>query len=118
MELIKNLLLKFIGNFDLYPVISIILSALIFILVKKTKTKKDDDMLEKFILPCLEYANSVIPDSEKLNKDWLKITKNMLVKFIEQWTKQEKLLPNASQIDRFKVLAEDIAKQQANPIKK
>jgi hypothetical protein len=118
MEIFKNLLIKIVGSFDLYGVIAIILGGLLFLIIKKTMTKKDDELVEKFILPCLNYANSVIPDTEKLNKDWLKITKNMLSKFIEQYTKQEKLLPSASQIDRFKIIAQDIAKQQVNPVKK
>lgn len=111
METVKNLILQQFTGISI-GVIGILIGFLVFYITRKTKTKKDDEIVDQFIEPAFATAFKMIP--ENCNINWLKLVKNMLGAFITEYTKQKQIPPTASEYERFKQLAIDYAKYKGN----
>lgn len=88
----------------------VIVTACFFIIwiIRTTKTKKDDEILDNYVKKGVEYALAVMPKDSKI--DWVKFVANALGKFNEIYTKTEELPPDAKLYDKAKQLIEEIAK--------
>jgi hypothetical protein len=81
---------------------------LIIWIIRATKTKKDDEILDKYVKKGVEYALAVMPKDSKI--DWVKFVANALGKFNEIYTKTEELPPDAKLYEKAKQLIEELAK--------
>ena len=79
--------------------------ALIWI-IRATKTKKDDEILDEYVSTGIEYALKVMPKDSKI--EWVKFVGNALGKFSEIYTKTQKLPPDAKVYDKAKQLIEEL----------
>lgn len=77
-------------------------------IIRATKTKKDDEILDKYVKKGVEYALAVMPKDSKI--DWVKFVANALGKFNEIYTKTEELPPDAKLYEKAKQLIEELAK--------
>ena len=76
-------------------------------IVRATKTKKDDEILDKYVTTAVSYALKVMPANS--NIDWVKFVGNALGKFNEIYTKTNELPPDAKLYEKAKQLIEKIA---------
>lgn len=76
-------------------------------IVRATKTKKDDEILDKYVTTAISYALKVMPQNSKI--DWVKFVGNALGKFNEIYTKTNELPPDAKLYEKAKQLIEKIA---------
>ena len=75
-------------------------------IVRATKTKKDDEILDKYVTTAVSYALKVMPANS--NIDWVKFVGNALGKFNEIYTKTNELPPDAKLYEKAKQLIEKI----------
>jgi hypothetical protein len=92
-------------------IIFVFCSIIIFI-IRKTRTKKDDEFLDIYVEKGVEFALSVMPANTTIN--WIKFTKNAMVEFQKAYTSEKKMAPDASTYERAKAIIEEIAKQKAS----
>lgn len=76
-------------------------------IVRKTETKTDDVILDKYVNQAVSFALKVIPQNSNIN--WVKFVGNALGKFNEAYTKEQGDSPNISTIEKSKKLIEEIA---------
>lgn len=91
---------------DGWQVVIVILCFVLIWVIRATKTKKDDEILDKYVATAVEYALKVMPANAKI--DWVKFVGNALGKFNEIYTKTNELPPDAKLYDRAKQLIEKI----------
>jgi len=90
-----------------WQVVIVFVSFIIIWVIRATKTKKDDEILDKYVKKGVEYALAVMPKDSKI--DWVKFVANALGKFNEIYTKTEELPPDSKLYDKAKQLIEKIA---------
>ena len=89
----------------------IVVSFAIIWIIRATKTKKDDAILDNYIQQGIKFALSIMPKNTDVN--WIKLTKNALQKFTEIYAKELGAAPDAGIYDKAKSLIEEIAKEKA-----
>lgn len=103
----SNLLIYWFYQYGGWQVIIVFVSFIIIWVIRATKTKKDDEILDKYVKKAVEYAVAVMPKDSKI--DWVKFVANALGKFNEIYTKTEELPPDSKLYDKAKQLIEEIA---------
>lgn len=103
-----NIFITWFYKYGGWQVIIVIACSLIIWIIRATKTKKDDEILDNYVKKGVEYALAVMPKDSKI--DWVKFVANALGKFNEIYTKTEELPPDAKLYDKAKQLIEEIAK--------
>jgi hypothetical protein len=94
-----------------YGLIVLVVAFIIIMIIRKTKTKKDDEILDNYIEKGIEFAISIMPANSTVNA--IKLTKNALSKFVEAYTVDKQTAPDASVYKKAKALIEDIAQQKS-----
>lgn len=102
-----NLFVDWFYKYGGWQVVIVFVSFIIIWVIRATKTKKDDEILDKYVKKGVEYALAVMPKDSKI--DWVKFVANALGKFNEIYTKTEELPPDAKLYDKAKQLIEKIA---------
>ena len=102
-EVSKSLFEKLGG----WQVVIVICCFVLIWIVRATKTKKDDEILDKYVTTAISYALKVMPQNSKI--DWVKFVGNALGKFNEIYTKTNELPPDAKLYEKAKQLIEKIA---------
>ena len=103
VEISKSLFEKLGG----WQVVIVICCFVLIWIVRATKTKKDDEILDKYVTTAISYALKVMPQNSKI--DWVKFVGNALGKFNEIYTKTNELPPDAKLYEKAKQLIEKIA---------
>ena len=103
VEISKSLFEKLGG----WQVVVVICCFVLIWIVRATKTKKDDEILDKYVTTAISYALEVMPKDSKIN--WVKFVGNALGKFNEIYTKTNELPPDAKLYEKAKQLIEKIA---------
>jgi len=103
-----NIFVTWFYKYGGWQVVVVFVCFLIIWIIRATKTKKDDEILDKYVKKGVEYALAVMPKDSKI--DWVKFVANALGKFNEIYTKTEELPPDAKLYDKAKQLIEEIAK--------
>jgi hypothetical protein len=96
------------SNFKL-PLIGLLALLGIYI-IRKTKTTKDDELLDNFIAKGVQYAVGIMPKDCKI--DSIKFLGNALAEFVEVYTKTQKVAPDGSILKYAKIAFEEIAKSK------
>jgi hypothetical protein len=99
--------------FTTYGGVSIVFIALSFAaiwFIRATKTTRDDEILDKFVVTGIDYALKLVPANSTLN--WVKFTANALGKFMEVYTKTQGQPADAKIYEKAKLLIETIASQK------
>lgn len=104
----SNLFITWFYKYGGWQVVVVFVCFLIIWIIRATKTKKDDEILDKYVKKGVEYASAVMPKDSKIN--WVKFVANALGKFNEIYTKTEELPPDAKLYNKAKQLIEEIAK--------
>ena len=102
-EVSKSLFEKLGG----WQVVIVICCFVLIWIIRATKTKKDDEILDKYITTAVSYAIKVMPQNSKI--DWVKFVGNALGKFNEIYTKTNELPPDAKLYEKAKQLIEKVA---------
>lgn len=76
-------------------------------IVRKTETKTDDVILDKYVNQAVSFALKIIPQNSNIN--WVKFVGNALGKFNEAYTKEQGDAPDITTIEKAKKLIEEIA---------
>lgn len=95
------------SSYNGWTAIVVIVAFVIIWLIRWTKTKKDDEILDNYVSVGIEYALKVMPKDSKI--DWVKFVGNALGKFSEVYTKTNELPADAKLYDKAKQLIEKIA---------
>lgn len=103
-----NIFVTWFYKYGGWQVVVVFVCFLIIWIIRATKTKKDDEILDKYVKKGVEYALAVMPKDSKI--DWVKFVANALGKFNEIYTKTEELPPDAKLYDKAKQLIEELAK--------
>lgn len=103
IEVSKHLFEKLGG----WQVVFVICCFVLIWIVRATKTKKDDEILDKYVTTAVSYALKVMPKDSKI--DWVKFVGNALGKFNEIYTKTNELPPDAKLYEKAKQLIEKVA---------
>ena len=101
-EVSKSLFEKLGG----WQVVIVICCFVLIWIIRATKTKKDDEILDKYVTTAVSYALKVMPQNSKI--DWVKFVGNALGKFNEIYTKTNELPPDAKLYEKAKQLIEKI----------
>ena len=101
-EVSKSLFEKLGG----WQVVIVICCFVLIWIIRATKTKKDDEILDKYVTTAVSYALKVMPQNSKI--DWVKLVGNALGKFNEIYTKTNELPPDAKLYNKAKQLIEKI----------
>ena len=101
-EVSKSLFEKLGG----WQVVIVICCFVLIWIIRATKTKKDDEILDKYVTTAVSYAIKVMPQNSKI--DWVKFVGNALGKFNEIYTKTNELPPDAKLYNKAKQLIEKI----------
>ena len=101
-EVSKSLFEKLGG----WQVVIVICCFVLIWIIRATKTKKDDEILDKYVTTAVSYALKVMPQNSKI--DWVKFVGNALGKFNEIYTKTNELPPDAKLYNKAKQLIEKI----------
>lgn len=108
MEIVQSLL----GNPVTWGVIGVIVLAIISIIVKKTKTTKDDAILA-MIIRAFDLAEKFIPDDK--GPAWLQKTDNALKTFKDQYIDRYGKKPPENLVnlakDQWSILAHELKKK-------
>jgi hypothetical protein len=91
-----------------------IASIIIIFVIRKTSTKKDDEILDKYVVEGIEFALSIMPANSTVN--WIKLAKNALTQFITVYTKTNGELPSKDLIAQAITMIQDAAKKKATQI--
>lgn len=75
VEVSKSLFEKLVG----WQVVVVICCFVLIWIIRATKTKKDDEILDKYVTTAVSYALKVMPANS--NIDWVKFVGNALGKF-------------------------------------
>lgn len=102
-----NLFVDWFYKYGGWQVVIVIVSFIIIWVIRATKTKKDDEILDKYVTTAIDYALKVMPKDSKI--DWVKFVANALGKFNEIYTKTNELPPDSKLYDKAKQLIEKIA---------
>ena len=102
-EVSKSLFEKLGG----WQVVIVICCFVLIWIIRATKTKKDDEILDKYVTTAVSYAIKVMPQNSKI--DWVKFVGNALGKFNEIYTKTNELPPDAKLYEKAKQLIEKVA---------
>ena len=89
-----------------WQVVVVIFCFVLIWIVRATKTKNDDEILDKYVTTAVSYALKVMPANS--NIDWVKFVGNALGKFNEIYTKTNELPPDAKLYEKAKQLIEKI----------
>lgn len=103
-----NIFVTWFYKYGGWQVVVVFVCFLIIWIIRATKTKKDDEILDKYVKKGVEYALAVMPKDCKI--DWVKFVANALGKFNEIYTKTEELPPDAKLYEKAKQLIEELAK--------
>ena len=76
-------------------------------IVRKTETKVDDMIVDRYVNMAVQFALKIIPKNSEIN--WVKFAGNALGKFSEAYTKEQGDTPDMSTIERAKKLIEETA---------
>jgi len=90
-----------------WQVVIVVCCFVLIWVIRATKTKKDDEILDKYVATAVEYAVKVMPKDCKI--DWVKFVGNALGKFSEIYTKTNELPADAKLYDKAKQMIEKIA---------
>ncbi|MBR4633078.1 MAG: hypothetical protein IKO48_07180 [Elusimicrobia bacterium] len=102
MELLKQIFVN--GG---WVILFYVLCRVLFWIIRKTKTEKDDVILDKYVSQAVNFALKIIPQNSNVN--WVKFVGNALGKFSEAYTKEQGDAPDISTIEKAKKLIEEIA---------
>lgn len=78
-------------------------------IIRKTETKKDDEIIDNYVAKAVKLALQVIPKPEETEINWLKFTANILAEFNRAYTKEQGEAPDASTFEKAKALIKEIA---------
>lgn len=104
MEILKNLFI----NGGWLMVVYIVFRVWLWI-VRKTKTTKDDEFVDKYVNKAVKLALQVIPNPQTTQINWVKFTANVLAEFNRAYTKDQGETPDTSTFEKAKKLIEEIA---------
>ena len=76
-------------------------------IVRKTETKTDDMILDRYVNMGVQFALKVIPKNSEIN--WVKFAGNALGKFVEAYTKEQGDTPDMTTMDKARKLIEETA---------
>ena len=77
--------------------------------IRKTDSKKDDEILDNYVAKAVKLALQVIPNPENTQINWLKFTANVLAEFNRAYTKEQGEAPDTSTFEKAKTLITEIA---------
>lgn len=77
--------------------------------IRKTDSKKDDEILDNYVAKAVKLALQVIPNPENTQINWLKFVANALAEFNRAYTKEQGEAPDTSTFEKAKSLIQEIA---------
>lgn len=77
-------------------------------IIRQTKTKKDDEIVDTYVIKAVKLALQVIPKPEETQINWLKFTANVLAEFNRAYTKEQGETPDSSTFEKAKNLIKEI----------
>lgn len=77
--------------------------------IRKTETKKDDEIIDNYVAKAVKLALQVIPNPENTQINWLKFTANVLAEFNRAYTKEQGETPDSTTFEKAKTLITEIA---------
>lgn len=104
MEILKNLFIN--GG---WLMVAYIVFRVGLWIVRKTKTTKDDEFVDKYVNKAVKLALQVIPNPQTTQINWVKFTANVLAEFNRAYTKDQGETPDTSTFEKAKKLIEEIA---------
>lgn len=78
-------------------------------IVRKTKTTKDDIIVDNYVAKAVKLALQVIPNPENTQVNWLKFLGNALAEFNRAYTKEQGEAPDTTTFEKAKALITEIA---------
>lgn len=78
-------------------------------IIRKTETKKDDEIIDNYVAKAVKLALQVIPKPEETQVNWLKFLGNALAEFNRAYTKEQGEAPDTSTYEKAKNLIIEIA---------
>lgn len=113
LDILKELFTSYGGWWILFTVVCF---AVVWV-IRKTKTDKDDKILDEYVAVAINYALKIMPKDSKI--DWVKLVANALGKFNEVYTKTNDMPPDASLYEKAKAVIEKVAElKQIEQLKK
>lgn len=103
MEVLKELFTSYGG----WWIVFIVACFAIIWTIRKTKTDKDDKILDEYVAIGINYALMVMPKDSTI--DWVKLVANALARFSEVYTKTNGMPPDAKLYDKVKAVIEKVA---------
>jgi hypothetical protein len=89
-------------------------SIIIIFVIRKTNTKKDDEILDKYVVEGIEFALSVMPANSKVN--WVKLVINAATQFQKVYHETNGKLPDGKLLAQVYPMIQDAAKKKATQI--
>lgn len=99
VETINNFIAGYGGWF---PVIAILVSFAIIFIIRATETKKDDEALDSYIAPAMQFFLDKMPKNVKIN--FIKALGNAMGHFMASYIKEKGIPPKASLIKKAEVV--------------
>ena len=104
MEFLKSLFVN--GG---WIILVYILFRIVLWIIRQTETKKDDEIVDNYVIKAVKLALQVIPKPEETQINWLKFTANVLAEFNRAYTKEQGETPDSSTFEKAKTLIKEIA---------
>lgn len=82
---------------------------ILLMIIRKTKTKKDDELIDKYVIGAVRTALQVIPKPEETEVVWVKFVANVLAEFERAYIKEQGDAPDATTYEKAKKLIYEIA---------
>lgn len=77
--------------------------------IRKTKAKKDDEIIDNYVIKAVRLALQVIPKPEETQVVWVKFVGNVLAEFERAYIKEQGDAPDATTYEKAKKLIYEIA---------
>lgn len=77
--------------------------------IRRSESKKDDEILDNYVAKAVKLALQVIPNPENTQVNWLKFLGNALAEFNRAYTKEQGEAPDTSTFEKAKALILEIA---------
>lgn len=82
---------------------------ILLMIIRKTKTKKDDEIIDNYVIKAVRLALQVIPKPEETQVVWVKFVGNVLAEFERAYIKEQGDAPDATTYEKAKKLIYEIA---------
>ncbi len=82
---------------------------ILLMIIRKTKTKKDDEIIDNYVIKAVRLALQVIPKPEETQVVWVKFVGNVLAEFERAYIKEQGDAPDATTYEKAKNLIYEIA---------